>query len=101
MRQLEIVLDYPRPLRIDYLILCRGALVPWLWRHGQWPPSCLTRGLGLCGAAFADWQACMSRLAAAGTEVGAARVARPSRARRLVADSILVPQRRHGRPVRP
>jgi len=40
MRQLEIVLDYPRPLRIDYLILLWG-LVPWLWAR-SWPPK-LTR----------------------------------------------------------
>ncbi len=40
MRQLEIVLDYPRPLRIDYLILVWG-LVPWLWAR-PWPPR-LTR----------------------------------------------------------
>jgi hypothetical protein len=30
VRQLNIVLNYPRPLRIDYLILAWGA-VPWLW----------------------------------------------------------------------
>ena len=47
MRQLEIVLDYPRPLRIDYLILLWG-LVPWLWAR-PWPPR-LTRELGDRGA---------------------------------------------------
>ena len=40
LRQLQIVLDYPRPLRIDYLILAWG-IVPWLWRR-DWPPR-LTR----------------------------------------------------------
>lgn len=39
-RQLDIVLEYPRPLRIDYLILAWG-LVPWLWLR-PWPPR-LTR----------------------------------------------------------
>ena len=40
LRQLDIVLDYPRPLRIDYLILLWG-IVPWLWQR-DWPPR-LTR----------------------------------------------------------
>ena len=40
LRQLQIVLDYPRPLRVDYLILLWG-IVPWLWQR-DWPPR-LTR----------------------------------------------------------
>jgi glycosyl transferase family 87 len=36
VRQLDIVLNYPRPVRIDYLLLLWGA-VPWLWSR-QWPP---------------------------------------------------------------
>ena len=36
LRQLDIVLNYPRPLRIDYMILAWG-LVPWLWMR-PWPP---------------------------------------------------------------
>jgi hypothetical protein len=40
LRQFDIVLDYPRPLRIDYLILLWG-IVPWLWQR-DWPPR-LTR----------------------------------------------------------
>jgi hypothetical protein len=40
LRQLDIVLNYPRPLRIDYMILAWG-LVPWLWLR-PWPPR-LTR----------------------------------------------------------
>lgn len=40
LRQLDIVLNYPRPLRIDYLLLLWGA-VPWLWAR-PWPPR-LTR----------------------------------------------------------
>jgi hypothetical protein len=40
VRQLDIVLNYPRPLRIDYMILAWG-IVPWLWLR-PWPPR-LTR----------------------------------------------------------
>jgi hypothetical protein len=40
LRQLDIVLNYPRPLRVDYLILGWG-IVPWLWQR-DWPPR-LTR----------------------------------------------------------
>jgi len=36
LRQLDIVLNYPRPLRIDYLVLAWGV-VPWLWAR-PWPP---------------------------------------------------------------
>jgi glycosyl transferase family 87 len=36
LRQLDIVLNYPRPLRVDYLLLLWGA-VPWLWAR-PWPP---------------------------------------------------------------
>jgi hypothetical protein len=40
VRQLDIVLNYPRPLRIDYMLLAWG-IVPWLWARA-WPPR-LTR----------------------------------------------------------
>jgi hypothetical protein len=40
LRQLDIVLNYPRPLRIDYMVLAWG-MVPWLWARA-WPPR-LTR----------------------------------------------------------
>jgi len=40
LRQLDIVLNYPRPLRIDYMIVAWG-IVPWLWLR-PWPPR-LTR----------------------------------------------------------
>jgi len=30
VRQLEIVLNYPRPIRIDYMLLAWGV-VPWLF----------------------------------------------------------------------
>ena len=36
LRQLDIVLNYPRPLRVDYMVLAWGA-VPWLWDR-PWPP---------------------------------------------------------------
>lgn len=36
LRQLDIVLNYPRPLRIDYMVLAWGV-VPWLWAL-PWPP---------------------------------------------------------------
>jgi hypothetical protein len=35
LQQIEIALNYPRPLRLDYLLLLWAA-VPWLWRR-QWP----------------------------------------------------------------
>ena len=36
VRQLDIILNYPRPLRIDYMLLAWAA-VPWLWARA-WPP---------------------------------------------------------------
>jgi hypothetical protein len=36
VRQLDIVLNYPRPIRFDYLLLAWAA-VPWLWAR-SWPP---------------------------------------------------------------
>lgn len=41
LRQIEIVVGFPRPLRIDYLLLAWAA-VPWLWSQ-PWPPSWLSR----------------------------------------------------------
>lgn len=35
IRQLELVINFPRPLRIDYILLLWAA-VPWLWMHPRW-----------------------------------------------------------------
>jgi hypothetical protein len=35
VEQIELVLGFPRPLRIDYLLLAWAA-VPWLWAHPRW-----------------------------------------------------------------
>ncbi len=35
VRQLELVINFPRPLRIDYILLVWAA-VPWLWAHPRW-----------------------------------------------------------------
>jgi hypothetical protein len=40
LRQIDIVLYFPRPLRLDYLLLVWAA-VPWLW-HQPWPPPWLS-----------------------------------------------------------
>jgi hypothetical protein len=41
LRQLEVVLGFPRPLRLDYLVFA-WAVVPWLWSRPwprwPWPP---------------------------------------------------------------
>jgi Glycosyltransferase family 87 len=34
-RQLELVVNYPRPIRLDYVLLVWAA-VPWLWAHPRW-----------------------------------------------------------------
>ena len=56
VRQLEIVLNYPRPLRIDYLMLVWAA-VPWLWSR-PWPPRLSRTRYAEAGASEvgAGWQ---------------------------------------------
>jgi len=33
--QLELVINFPRPMRLDYILLIWAA-VPWLWAHPRW-----------------------------------------------------------------
>ena len=42
LRQVDVVLNYPRPLRLDYLLFAWAA-VPWLWSQ-PWPPWWLRPG---------------------------------------------------------
>lgn len=35
IRQLDLVINFPRPLRIDYILLIWAA-VPWIWSHPRW-----------------------------------------------------------------
>ncbi len=35
VRQLDLVINFPRPLRLDYILLVWAA-VPWLWAHPRW-----------------------------------------------------------------
>jgi hypothetical protein len=35
LAQIELLLGFPRPLRLDYLLLVWAA-VPWLWAHPDW-----------------------------------------------------------------
>ena len=36
LQQIDVAINHPRPIRVDYMILAWAA-VPWLWRH-PWPP---------------------------------------------------------------
>jgi hypothetical protein len=35
VRQLDLVVNFPRPLRLDYILLVWAA-VPWVWAHPRW-----------------------------------------------------------------
>jgi hypothetical protein len=35
VRQLELVINFPRPIRLDYVLLLWAA-VPWIWAHPRW-----------------------------------------------------------------
>jgi hypothetical protein len=35
LRQLDVVLNFPRPVRLDYLLMAWGV-VPWLWSQPSW-----------------------------------------------------------------
>jgi hypothetical protein len=69
LRQLEIVLGYPRPLRIDYLLLAWAA-VPWIWAHPHWfrvsdRPALIRAARADISRELADWWASPRRARAA------------------------------------
>ena len=35
VRQVELLLAFPRPVRVDYILLLWAA-VPWIWAHPRW-----------------------------------------------------------------
>ena len=57
-RQFGIVIDYPRPLRIDYLLLVWAA-IPWLWSHPSWFD--LSTWREQVGAAWRDGRVAIAR----------------------------------------
>jgi hypothetical protein len=72
--QLELAIGFPRPLRIDYLLLLWGA-VPWLWARDAWfePRAWPARARGyLLGAlaALRGWWQGPDRPAVAGAAAG-------------------------------
>ncbi|CAN5597948.1 hypothetical protein BH24CHL9_BH24CHL9_09080 [soil metagenome] len=69
LRQLEIVMGFPRPLRIDYALLAWAA-VPWLWAHPRWFevrdwPSRIRGAWQRARAGLSRWWSAPRRLATA------------------------------------
>jgi hypothetical protein len=61
VRQLELVINFPRPLRLDYALLLWAA-VPWIWAHPRWfewrtwPQQLRERRDAVAGALSAWWR---------------------------------------------
>jgi len=69
IRQLELMISFPRPLRIDYILLAWAA-IPWLWAHPHWLewrswPQQLARARADAREAILAWWQRPGRLAAA------------------------------------
>jgi len=83
LTQLEIVVGFPRPARIDYLVYL-WALVPWLWRHPDpaslLRPSAWRQWLGGAGEAWSRGYAAVRSDPRAGTAALAAAAGRRTRA---------------------
>lgn len=69
IEQIELVLGFPRPLRIDYLLLVWAA-VPWLWAHPRWFEwrtwsAQIRAGQDRVGSGLASWWRSPRRVVAA------------------------------------
>jgi hypothetical protein len=69
VRQLELVINYPRPLRLDYILLLWAA-VPWIWAHPRWFewrtwPDQLRENRGVVMGAANTWWRSPRRIASA------------------------------------
>jgi len=59
IRQLDLVINYPRPARLDYALLLWAA-VPWMWAHPRWFewrtwPAQLRENRDVVGGAISGW----------------------------------------------